>query len=288
MRRLWGALVACAISCSACAGVEPRWYLQLDNDGVFATDRWYTSGVRIARVTRYGGHELEWALQQDVYTPEAKEFAPGRIDRAPAARLVAAAARHDRGKTSFTTLQLAAGVAGPSALGEQVTDLIHRVIAAPDVAWDREAPDRVDIHGTYARSDRFGAARLHHGVVAGNLVSFAHAGAEWRFGAAGVADVASPILRFAPTPPWGAGAMGWGAFAGASYRFVARNRLLERPYDPAGAVLEREKSVVRIAAGVGWSAGRGSASFAIAQDSREFEGQRRPQRFGSLTVHVPF
>ncbi len=288
MRRAGCALAALAISFSAAAQTDPRWYLQVDNDVVFATDRWYTSGVRIARVARHGDYELEWAIQQDVFTPEAKEFVLGRIDRAPAARLFAAVARHDRAEMSFTTLQLAAGVAGPSALGEQSTDAIHRVIAAPDVAWERELPDRVDLHGTYSRSDRFGRVRLHHGVVLGNLVSFAHAGAEWRFGDT-VADLASPMLRFAPTPPWsGSGAAGWNAFAGASLRYVARNRLLERPYDPAGERLEREKSIVRVAAGVSWQAGWGSATFAVAQDSREFEGQREPQRFGSLTVHVPF
>ena len=289
MRRVAWALAVAAISCSAAAQEAPRWYLQVDNDVVFATDRWYTSAVRVARVSRQGDHELEWAIQQDVYTPEALEFVRGRIDRAPAGRLLGAVARHDRSAASFTTLQLSLGVNGPSAFGEQATELVHRVIYSTDVAWERELPDRIDVHGTYARSDRFEHLRLHHGIVVGNVTSFAHVGAEWRFGDRNALDVVSPILRFAPTPPWsGPGVAGWNVFAGASYRYVASSRLLQRPYDPALSALERERSILRVVAGVSWSASRCSATFAIAQDSREFQGQREPQRFGSLTVHVPF
>ena len=64
MRLAAGALLAAASG--ACLAADPRWYLQVDNDVAFATDRWYTSGVRIAREA--GG--LEIGVLQEVYTPE--------------------------------------------------------------------------------------------------------------------------------------------------------------------------------------------------------------------------
>ena len=44
--------VACAASVQVFAQ-EARWYGQIANDVAFGTDRWYTSGVRIAERRRY-------------------------------------------------------------------------------------------------------------------------------------------------------------------------------------------------------------------------------------------
>ena len=95
-------------------------------------------------------------------------------------------------------------------------------------------------------------------------------------------------MRFAPTPPWGTASAGWGAFVGASARFVGRNEMLEKPYLPWMAPIEREKAVGRLATGVTWRGGWGSLAFALAVDSKEFAGQAEPHRFGSLTLHVAF
>jgi lipid A 3-O-deacylase len=274
---------------SAAAQSDPRWYLQHDNDVVFFTDRWYTSGLRIARVAFHGEHEVELAVQQDIWTPEAKTFALGRSDRGPDARLYLSVARHDRIPDRHVTWEAGLGVRGPAALGEEVTDAIHRIIAAREVDWSGQPPNKLEAQLTYARSDRLQRVRLHHGVVAGTSLGFAHAGAEWRFGDLQVADLASPVLRFAPTPPWdGGGRRGWSAFAGASYRYVFRNRFVRVPYDPFARDLEYEKGVARFAAGITWMSTWGSLVFAVAQDSHEFQSQRTPQRFGSLTLHLPF
>lgn len=283
------ALLLGALCTSSAAQPDPRWYFQHDNDVVFHTDRWYTSGLRVARVAFHGGHEVELALHQDIWTPEAKTFELGRTDRGPDARLYFSAARHDRIPGRHVTWEAGLGVRGPAALGEEITDAIHRIIAAREVDWSRQRPNRLEAQVSYARSDRFQRVRVHHGAVAGTSLAFVHAGAEWRFGDLQAADLASPILRFAPTPPWdGAGRQGWSGFAGAGYRYVVRNRFVRDAYDPFAPELEYEKGVVRIAAGFSWMSAWGSLVFAVAQDSHEFQGQRRPQRFGSLTLHVPF
>ena len=53
MKGAW--LTACAlVSMGARADGDIHWYAQIDNDVAFQTDRWYTSGVRIARAHKFG------------------------------------------------------------------------------------------------------------------------------------------------------------------------------------------------------------------------------------------
>jgi lipid A 3-O-deacylase len=283
LKRLAAAAILGA-GCAAAAAEQPRWYLQVDNDVVFGTDRWYTSGVRIARVDTRGDHEIEWGILQEIYTPEAKHFAPGTVDRAPAARLLLSLARHDAMPACLQTLEVAVGVRGPSAQGRRATEFVHRLVPAPEVDWSREDSDRLDAQVAAVRSQRSGDAVVHYGAVAGTERTFAHAGAEMQFGK----RIATGLLRFAPTPPPAAGPAGWGAFAGLGARAVARDRLLERGYDPDAPAPDRERVVGRLAAGVGTVQRWGSAILSLALDSREFAGQRVPQAFGSLVVHVDF
>jgi lipid A 3-O-deacylase len=282
-------VAAIALCTHAAAEPSPRWYVQLDNDFFFFTDRWYSSGLRVARVAPHEGHEIELAVQQDIYTPDAKNFELGQSDRAPAARLYAAIARHDRAPGRLITWEGTLGVRGPAALGEESTDFIHRIIAAREVQWSRQRGNALEAQATYSRSDRFDRLRLHHGLVVGTTHAFAHAGAEWRFGNLSAADLMSPALRFAPTPPWdGDGRQGWSGFLGASARAVARDEILRDSYDPRVPPLQRERFVTRFAAGVSWAASWGALVFSAVSDTRVFEGQTHPHRFGSLTVHLPF
>ena len=110
-----------------CAGRQRRHF-----------DRWYSSGARLARVEERTGHEIELGVLQEIYTPEAKRFAFGVVDRAPTARLLLSVARHDRSPGMFQTIELALGVRGPAALGRQTTDFIHRLVPAPGIDWSRQ------------------------------------------------------------------------------------------------------------------------------------------------------
>ena len=77
MRRA-AALAALALAAtSAPAADDARWYTQIDNDLVFHTDRWYSSGVRIARVQPTSeGRYFEIGILHEVYTPDTKSLAP--------------------------------------------------------------------------------------------------------------------------------------------------------------------------------------------------------------------
>jgi len=143
----------------------------------------------------------------------------------------------------------------------------------------------------WVRSQPFLDERVnsHYGVVVGNVITFAHAGLELRIGSGSARTISSPVLRFAATPPTtseGLAERGWSALVGASARFVARNELLSHRAGEGAPDLVRESWVGRYLAGVTWAASWGSVAFALVQDSREFQGQRLPHRFGSLTVHL--
>lgn len=279
-RALLAALLAAA---GAVHAEDARWYLQVDNDVVWGTDRWYTSGVRLGRVQ----DGVEWGLLHEVYTPDAKRFEPGQPDRAPVGRLLAAYARHYREPGVFQTLEIDLGVRGPGALGKEATEEIHHLFPAPRVDWSRQLENRFDGQVVAVRTQSFAAQwKLHLGGVLGTQVAFAHAGVEFRAGAN--ASLASPLLRFAATPPFDAGETGWSLFAGASARGVARNELLSRNYDPLGPGLRRERGIMRGVFGFARTQPWGALEFSLAVDSREFAGQHSPHRFGSLSLHVAF
>ena len=279
LRRAAAALAAIALPAAAAPG-DALWYLQVDNDVPFSTDRWYTSGVRIARVK----DGLEFGLVQEIYTPEAKRWRRGVSDRAPVGRLLASAARHDVSPDVFQTIELLAGVRGPAAGGRRSAEVIHELIPAPFVDWNRQLDNAFD--GTLAavRSQRMGPVRVHYGAQLGTQLTFAHAGVEARVGSA---QSASRLLRFAATPELST-LPAWSGYAGASLRAVARNELLSGNYDPGRPPLSRERAVTRVAVGVAWIGSWGAVTFDLAQDSREFAEQRVPHRFGALALHLSF
>ena len=282
MRRVVAGLLA---SLALAAQAEsPYWYLQFDNDAGLDTDRWYSSGLRVARVSSHGAYELEWALSQEIYTPEAKRFALGTVDRAPTALILLSLARHDPAPLCLQTVELALGVRGPSALGEEATELIHRVVSARAVEWTYQERDQLSARLSFTRSHRVEQAAIHYGAVVGTDRTFAHAGAEWRFGA----DLASSALRYAPTPPPRAGDARWGSFIGVGARVIGRDDLMGRGYDLALPPPDLERVVGRAVAGVGLVRPWGSVLFSMVIDTREFAEQRVPHRFGSLAVHIDF
>jgi len=276
-------------------GKGAEWYVQIDNDVVFHTDRWYSSGVRIARVA----NDVEWGVTQEIYTPDVQHSPEGAADRRPAARLLGTVAQHFRGEFAYQTVGAALGVRGPSALGRQTQDFVHRFVpSGARIDWSNQLPDEYDASVVWARTQRSDARspmgeglKIHFGSVLGNQQVFAHVGAEYRIGDAQARGLSSRLLRFAPTPPVadsGAPAIGWSAFAGASVRGVARNELLVQDNDPAKPDLRLEHAVGRAVVGATYAARWGCVEFNVAADTREFKGQHAAHGFGSLTAHFSF
>lgn len=274
---------ALLVMAGAAHGEEARWYTQIDNDSPFYVDRWYTSGVRVGRVQ----DGVEWSVLQEVYTPDAKRWDIGKDERIPVGRLLIGRASHTLTPELHQTIELALGVRGPASLGRQAAELVHRVIPAPDVDWSRQLENEVDAQFTFVRSQRLGerGIRAHYGAVLGNQMSYAHAGLEVRTGVHEA--LSSPLLRYAATPPFDT-AQGWSAYAGVSVRVIGHNELISRNYDPRRADISPRRGVARGVAGLAWTRPWGAMTFELALDSREFDAQHSPHRFGSFALHFTF
>jgi hypothetical protein len=266
------------------------------NDSGFNTDRGYTSGVRFSHLWEgrvADAPRFEAGILQQIFTPDTGVDPQARSDRPYAARLLLFGARHSGNEGRLDTFEASAGVTGPSALGEQAQAFFHRFVDAPEGDWSRQVHDRFDGSVGATTTRRLLASATmplalagHAGMSLGTVVSYAHAGAELRWGAAGAPY--SEALRLASTPVTNAGrATGLAAFAGASVRAVFRNRLLVRNADDPGAELEREDAVARYAAGVSWSASWGTTSFALVHESHEYTRQPFTMRFWSLSLALP-
>ena len=289
MKRVVAATTAVVALAAGAAEDDTRWYTQVDNDLVFDTDRWYSSGIRIARVEGSGDLQVEWGLLHEIYSPEGKHWFPGVDDRAPTARLLVYGARHRLASSYFETLELAAGVRGPAARGKQLTDTVHKFVSAAKVDWSRQEGDQLDVQLAAVRSHAVGDFHLHYGAVVGSEQGFAHGAVEWRVGEGAARVALSPILRYAATPPPPTTAPhGWAFFVGAGARAVAWNDMIDRNYDAFGPELEPRHVVGRAATGVAWVGAHGALTFAIAAETREFDAQRRSQGFGSLTAYFCF
>ena len=276
-------LVACA-ACAHASADEGHFYTQIANDVAFGTDRWYTSGVRMAREK----DGIEWGLVQDIYTPDAKNWHPGKDDRAPTARLLGSGALHQRTPELWQTIEFAIGVQGPAALGHQTTSAVHHFVPAPHVDWTRQPGGRLDAQVAITRSQRvvFDFAKVHYGATLGTVTTFAHAGFELR---AGDTTLSSALLRFAPTPPTStASAHAWSVYAGMSERVMGREELISRNYDPLGPDLKYRRPLSRLAAGLAWKWNWGALAFDLVQDAKEFNAQTAPQRFGSVSILIDF
>ncbi len=309
-----GRLAAAAFALASLGALaeDSQWYLHAENDAGWGTDRWYTSGVRIGRSRSVPAsaapyltflrprstveQRTEWGVRQELFTNDPKRIGRDEPDRPIAGRLLGFVARHDYTADIHQTFEIAAGVRGPSALGKSSQSLLHDIVSARPVEWPRQLPDRVDLSFAWVRSKGWtllgpagrSTVVLHHGFIAGNILSLAHAGLEVRYGGNGPGAAAwTPLLRFASTPIVQGAARGWSGFLGASARYVAHNALLTPRFDdrPESRI---KRGVVRLATGLTWSARWGVAGLAVVHDTREFEGQHSPHLFSSVSLHFDF
>ena len=290
--------MATAIStATASEGDRISWYTNIDNDVVFHTDRWYTSGVRIYRSAplQEPGTRLDMGIVQELYTGNTNCPECQPVDRPYAGRLFTSFAYQVARPDALTTFEGDLGVLGPAALGRQVQKLIHHFVTAPHDDWSHQLDNRLDAQVVAVRSQRvlgaddFPVALVAHGgAVAGTVQTFVHAGGELRWGRTTAA--LAPSMRFAATPPapQPGTAAGWSAFAGFGARSVFSNKLFANNADDPAAPSARNRTVRRTALGLGWGGEWAAIGFAWLTESREFREQLHTQRFGTLTLQLDF
>ena len=258
---------------------------------------------------------------QDIYTP-ADRYRTDIVsdDRPYAGWLYGAAALHtitDHGKLNpakagikdLESVELQVGVVGPWALGEQAQNLIHevRLIDTFD-GWGNQINNEPGIMLLYERKWRLGPPKpvlggtgralsgLEFDVIPsagaslGNVITEARAGGALRLGWNIPENFGPPSLiqGGAPFHEWTStttgGDLSFYLFATAEGRFVARNIFLDGNTFEDSHSVDKRNWVGDLSVGLSMLVGPVNVTYASAFRTREFEGQDRLNRFGSLTL----
>jgi hypothetical protein len=293
----------------------------LENDSPTGRDRYYTNGFLfawsshaytppawLAPITSPAtglvpSENLRWGLSvgQKMYTPEdTQRRDPDPNDRPYAGWLYGALTLISSGQTQLSSVELQLGIVGPSALGEQAQNGIHRLFRIPTAkGWDSQIKDEPGANLVLSRQYRYnrptGLDGVSVGVVPsfslslGNVSTYAAAGAMLRVGNALDADFGPPRVR-----PASAGSVfyetsadagfGWYLFAGVEGRVVARDITLDGNTWRDSPSVDREWLVGDFSAGVALTYADWRLTASYTARSQEFTEQRGAAQFASFSI----
>lgn len=309
---------------TAPAGADKAFFgFQIENDVLSGTDRHYTNGLRAVWLSSEGGTP-EWALRladavplfpagavrryglslgHSIFTPFDTESREPLPDQRPYAGWLYGGIGFvsDTGQR-LDYLELQVGIVGPSAGGEMVQNEWHSLIGVKEArGWRNQLKDEPALQLAYERKVRawrtvttngFSADITPHvGVMLGNVMTSAAAGATVRFGMDLPQDYGPPRIRpgltgstyFVPGGP-----RGWYVFAGIEGRAVARNIFLDGNTFRDSHSVSKLPLVGEIQAGVAVTLGEARLAYTHVLRSHEYRGQRNPDSFGSFSLSLQF
>lgn len=301
--------------------------LQVDNDlfGSGGTDRHYTQGMRFSWLpspdtvpdwVRDGALLVPgidasdhltfvFAVGQNMYTPEDITVPdPDPADRPYAGWLYGSfgVAVEDSQLNLLHNLSLDLGIVGPWSLAGKTQKMWHRLIGARTPrGWSHQLDNEPGFILTYEARlrKRLGTSvggisadiTPKAGVSLGNIFTYGAIGASLRIGQNLDLDYGPPFIR--PSLP-GAGLVkrrgewGWYLFAGIEGRAVARNIFLDGNTFSDSPSVDKIPFVGDLQFGLAITMDRFRLSFTQIMRTREFEGQKGDDRFGSVALTYLF
>lgn len=308
------------------AGAEPEngtLNVVFENDIFYGQDRDYTNGVLLSWTsgpnqgpvflraigslfplfTPPGTLRINYGLGQNLYTPRDTSLSnPPLDDRPYAAWLYGSVGLIAEQGIVLDQLQLQVGVVGPYALGEETQKFIHRIrnLDLPR-GWSHQLKNEPGFVLTYEKSWRalfaYSAFGLgadftpHIGGAAGNVFTYANAGAMARIGWNLPDDYGPP--RVQPSLP-GSGffvpseALGFYFFAGVDGRAVARNIFLDGNTWQNSRSVDKKTLVGDMQFGAALTFGGARLAYTHVFRSKEYTTQRGRDEFGSVSLSVRF
>jgi len=249
--------------------------------------------------TRFG-----WALGQDIFTPEDR-FTTSVVadDRPYAGWLYGALSLHTvidqgEGRQTSESVEISLGIVGPEAQGEEAQDFVHDVRLIDNFqGWDNQLKTEPGLLVAYEHKWRLDDPwQLGNGLQAdfvphlggsfGNVLTHANAGGAVRFGLNLADDFGPPALIHGGSSLDKLLENGWSTylFATAEGRFVAHNIFLDGNTWTTSHSVDRQPWVGRFSLGAALTYGRFRLAYTNALITKEFEGQSRPSRFGSISA----
>ncbi len=299
-----------------------------ENDQFGGRDRYYTTGWQVAwRATSPvltdllaqaspfvglwlpAGGLVRWGfgLGQNIYTPEdTRSRFPPLTDRPYAGWLYGSAAISAVTETSLALVELQLGVVGPSALGEQVQNNVHRLLRIDRSAgWATQLKDEPGVNLILNRQWRFSSplkATIVNSlgwsimpsvaVSLGNVQTWAATGVIVKFGSKVDADFGPQRLR--PAAVGSAffrhdGAWGWYVLAGVEARAIAHDIFLDGNTWRDSRSVNKKYVVGDGILGAVLIMPQARLTYTHTFRSQEFDGQNnRMVQFGSISLSVPF
>ncbi len=250
-----------------------------------------------------GAARVLFSLSHSLYTPQDHTRREIVSDDRPYAGIVLMTVGRDARQASrLVGTQLQLGVVGPLALGRQTQNLAHHVLGNRKFeGWDRQLRNEPLFNLGHGRSRRWPAdARANAGrwgwdrvaywdAAAGNRTTYLGSGLEVRFGRDLPDDFGSSPVRPAgevTVPRMRPASTHWSghAFATIGGRWVLRDITLDGNSFRDSHGVDKRPFVGEI--GYGAVLERGNMSLVVARyhGSREFDGQRDPPVYGSVTL----
>lgn len=253
---------------------------------------------------------LVFALGQNIYTPDDTEaFEPVPGDRPYAGWLYLGVGVVWKDAKVRNSLVLNVGVVGPWSYAQEAQRLLHdlRGLDAPN-GWDNQLHNELGVVAIYQREWRWPklGRRLgldwemlpHAGIALGNVQTSVNLGGELRagwnlpddFGTAAIdpaSTTSTPVegTEKAPRPRFAVGSY---FFARADGRAVAHDIFLDGNTFGDGPSVDRKRFVADLSGGVAVSYRNLKGAYAFVYRTVEFDGQKKGQVFGTMSLNFSF
>ena len=210
--------------------------------------------------------------------------------------------------TMLENFEILAGVVGPASLAKEAQEAVHDALGLKnsnlDAAWSHQLKNEPGVMITYDRhwkvwqNSLFGVQTEfipEAGLTAGNVMTYADAGAVFRIGQNLGADYG--VARVRPsvsgtswfnasrmTSPWG-----WYLFGGVQGRAVAQNIFLDGNTFQNSPSVDKKILVADFSVGASvfymdWA----KLDFTFTERTKEFKTQQSMDRFGAASLSVRF
>lgn len=301
------------------------FYFVTENDlfGKDNTDKHYSNGLRLGWLSAdSGGPEFLWdlgyymplidtnarrrmgfVLGHNLYTPQNKQRTDRIFDDRPyGAFLYTGLAFQSQSDTQLNTVELDLGVVGPSAMGRVVQNNWHGLIGVDEAkGWDNQIEDEPGVALVFERKWRYIAETAggfgvdvvpHVSGSLGNVFTYGGAGVTFRIGDDLSVDFGPPRIR--PALPGSASfdkpldRLAWYLFAGAEARAVAHDIFLDGNTFDSKQSIGRRPFVADVQAGLAIVFRQTRISYTQVWRTKEFDGQKSGDYFGSISISSKF
>jgi lipid A 3-O-deacylase len=264
---------------------------------------------RMMPVDDSGSSQQYFSLGQDMHSPEDISATQVVVDDVPYAGWLYVTAGHVRNTSKFSDrLAISLGVIGPMSLAGGLQRFWHKAFNFNEPrGWRNELRNEPGLVLFYERrwkmplwrSDKGYSVLLapHGNISLGNIFTYVGGGLSLRFGRHVSADTALPRIQpgmfgsaSLESAPIGH-RFAWYVYVATEGRAVARNIFLDGNSFRDSHSVDKKTFVGDVSTGIVMLFGRQSPfrmSYSFTWRSREFHGQNRIDKFGSITLSMRY